>query len=224
MRSLLWFSVLVVLGGCAHNRQYFRPTERVRGQTLQGYHEAFYDLVGPQGGFGEAKVWTVGAYRRGDDSVLEVTLEIHNTSAHPIEISAKDLSLSPVRTSHEVFKQIAPAESGVFKVKPESHAGLKVHFILPAGVRPGEVSSFRFAWKVRGPEQSYAQMTPFREESAFYPPPDRAYLYYSAVYPCSPYDVHCIGFYGAWPYGGYPPGYPYPPPPHEERRRVVVDH
>jgi len=48
MRFLLCFSMFVALGGCAHNRQYFRPTKRVRGQTLQGYHEAFYELVGPQ--------------------------------------------------------------------------------------------------------------------------------------------------------------------------------
>jgi hypothetical protein len=223
MRLLLWFSMFVVLGGCAHNRQYFRPTERVRGQTLSGYHEAFYDLVGPQGRFGEAKVWSIGAYRRGDASVLEVSLEVHNTSAQPIEISAKDLRLSPVRTSSQVFQQVAPAETGVFQVKPQSHAGVKVHFILPAGVLPGEVSSFRFAWKVGSAAQSYAQATPFREEAAFYPPPIyQGYIYYSPFYYCSPYDPYCLGHYDYGPYWRYPShGGFYPP--QQERRRVVVD-
>lgn len=212
--------MLVTLGGCAYNRQYFRPTERVRGQTLQGYHEAFYELVGPQGRFGEAKVWSLGAYRQGDDSVMEVTLELHNTSAQPIEISATDLTLSPVRTSSTVFKKVAAAETGVFQVKPESHATLKVHFVLPPGVLPGAVNAFRFAWKVRNAQQSYAQTTPFLEESAFYPQPDHAYIYYSSVYPCWPYDPYCVGFYNDWPYGRYPP----PPPPYRPppRRRVDV--
>jgi hypothetical protein len=218
MRFMLYFTLFVALGGCAHNRQYFRPTERVRGQTLQGYHEAFYDLAGAQGGFGEAKVWSVGAYRRGDDSVVEVTLELHNTSAKPIDVSAKDLALWHVRTSHQAFKRLPAAESGVFQVKPESHASLKVHFVLPHGVLPGEVGSFGFAWKVRNAEQSYVQATPFLEEAAFYPPPDHGY-YYAAMYPCSPYDPYCIGFYGGYPYSWYPPPYP---PPHEVRRRVDV--
>jgi hypothetical protein len=226
MRLVLWFAMFVVLGGCAQNRQYFRPTERVRGQTLQGYHEAFYELLGPSGRFCEAKVWSIGAYRRGDDSVLEVSLEVHNTSAQPIEISAKDLRLWRVRTSSQVFKELPPAETGVFRIKSEAQAGVKVHFILPAGVSPGEVTSFGFAWKVRNAEQSYALATPFREEAAYYPPSVCGYGYCSSFYSCSPYDLHCIGYgyYDYWPYGHY---YPAPPsgfyPVHEERRRVEVN-
>jgi hypothetical protein len=91
-------------------------------------------------------------------------------------------------------------------------------------VLPGEVSSFGFAWRVKSAEQSYAQATPFREEAAFYPPPDRRYIYYSPVYPCSPYDLNCVGFYDDWPYGRYRPPSGPSEPPREERRRVEVHH
>ena len=220
MRFIVGLAVAIVLGGCAHNRQYFRPTERVRGQTVQGYHEAFYELVGAQGRFGEAKVWSLGAYRRAGESVVEVTLDVHNTSAQPIEVSAKDLMLDPVRTRSRTLRQLAPAETGVFKVQPEQRASVVAHFLLPDGILPGEVMSFGFGWRVKNVAQTYAQATPFREESAFYPPPSSGYIYYSPVYACSPYDVHCVGFYDDWRYRSpvYVPEHHH----HEERRRVRV--
>lgn len=214
------FSMLVVLGGCAQNRQYFRPTERVRGQTVSGYHEAFYDLVGPRGGFGEAKIWTVGAYRQGDNGVVEVTLDVHNTSGQPISISAKDLQLASVRTWKISIKAIPAAETGVFQVKPESHASVKVHFVLPPGMSPGEVSSFGFVWKVQNVDQTYTQATPFREEAAFY---SSSSLYYSSMHPCFPHDLYCYGYWDAWPYTYYAAPLPPPYPVHEQRRRVDVN-
>lgn len=220
MRCSLAIVAVIALSGCAHDRQYFRPTERVRGQTVQGYHEAFYELVGSQGRFGEAKVWSTGAYRRGDDSVVEVGLDIHNTSGQPIEISAKSLLLDPVRTRDEPLRKIPAAETGVFKVAPESRASLRAHFLLPDGVRPGAVTSFGFHWRVANGPQSYAQVTPFREEAAYYPSYERGRVYYSPVYACSPYDMHCVGFYDDWPYRyRYAPVPVHPP---EERRRVRV--
>lgn len=224
-RAFLGLLLLIAASGCAYNRQYFRPTERVRGQTVQGYQESFYDLIGSRGRFGEAKVWSVGAYRHGDDSVVDVTLELHNTSGKPIEVSARDLRLDPVRGSKGELRQLAPAETGTFRVGPESRASLRVHFALPDAWLPGHVRSFNFVWKVKNVEQSYAQATPFREEESYYLALPPGYLHYSAVYPCSPYDVHCVGFYSDWPYSGY--GYGGPPviierPAPVERRRVEV--
>lgn len=228
MRSIVCLGLLLltVASGCAYNRQYFRPTERVRGQTAQGYPESFYELIGSQGRFGEAKVWTVGSYRKGDRSVIEVALELHNTSGKPVEVSAADLRLEPVRGWKRDLQQLPAAETGTYSVGAESRASLHVHFVLPAGWLPGHVRSFGFVWKVKNVEQSYAQATPFREEEPYYPAAS-GYPYYSPVYPCSPYDVHCVGFYGDWPYGGRY-GYPYAPPviieqsPPVERRRVEV--
>lgn len=223
MRLALGLALIIAASGCAYNRQYFRPTERVRGQTVQGYQEAFYNLVGPRGAFGEAKVWSPGAYRHKDDSVIEVTLELHNTSGQQLAVAAQDLRLDPVRGQKGVLRNLTPAESGVFRVQSQARASVQVHFILPAGWKPGHVQSFGFAWRVTNADQAYAQATPFREEAAYYPTPPPGYPYYSPVYPCSPYDVHCVGFYDGWPY----PGTVYGPPliieqQREERRRVEV--
>jgi hypothetical protein len=224
MRYIACLSLLLVASGCAYNRQYFRPTERVRGQTMQGYHESFYELVGPGGRFGEAKIWSAGAYRNGDDSVIEVTLEVHNTSGKPIDISAQDLRLDPVRGSNGELRDVPAAETGTFTVGPEARASVRVHFLLPRGWLPGQVQRFGFEWKVKNVDQSYAQATPFREVVPAYYGPPPGYLYYNSVYPCSPYDVSCVGFYGSWPYGppGYGGGVYVPVPPPVERRRVVV--
>jgi hypothetical protein len=198
--------LLTVASGCAYNRQYFRPTERVRGQTMQGYAESFYGLVGSKGRFGEAKVWTSGAYRKADRTVIEVVLELHNTSGQTIEVSADDLRLDPVVGSNGELRQVPPAETGTFSSGPESHATVHVHFLLPDGWSPGHVRKFGFQWKVKNGDQTYAQATPFREEEPYYPATP-GYLYYDPVYACSPYDMHCVGFYGGWPYYGGSYGY-----------------
>lgn len=211
MRFLPWLMVALAFGGCAADRQYFRPTERIRGQTVEGYHEAFYDLAGATGRFGEAKVWSRGGYRSGDDSVIEVGLTLHNTSGQEVQLSAKDLELDPVHVSGQSLRHVKPAETGLFRVAAEKQADVKVHFLLPQSVHPGSVTSFRFLWKVRNGGQSYVQTTAFLEEAAYYPP-DR-YLYYSAAWPCSPYSVSCVGFYYGYPYGPWPYPYGYPPPP-----------
>lgn len=199
--------LLSVASGCAYNRQYFRPTERVRGQTMQGYPESIYDLVGAKGRFGEAKIWSVGSYRKGDDSVIEVTLELHNTSGKPIEIASTDLMLDPVTGSKGELHKVPAAETGTFSIGPESRATVRVHFVLPNGWKPGHVRSFGFVWKVKGEEQSYAQATPFREQDPYYGPSPAYYYGYGAPYPCNPYDLHC--FYGPGPYwgAGYYGGY-----------------
>jgi hypothetical protein len=224
-RAFLGLALLIAASSCVYNRQYFRPTERVRGQTVQGYQESFYDLLGSHGRFGEAKVWTIGAYRHGDDSVVEVTLELNNTSGKPIEVSAEHLRLDPVRGSKGELRQLPPAETGTFRVGPESHASLRVHFVLPEGWLPGHVRSFGFVWKVKNVEQSYSQVTPFREDEPYYPALPPGYIHFSSGYPCSPYDLNCTGFYSDWPYGGY--GYGGPPviivqPEPVERRRIEV--
>jgi hypothetical protein len=218
MRAILVILLLIVGSGCAYNRQYFRPTERVRGQTMQGYHAAFYELVGHRGRFGEAKIWSVGAYRKGEHSVIDVTLDVHNTSDQPIVITAKELLLDPVRTRSDTLQKVPAAETGAFKVGPEQRASLRAHFLLPDGVRPGEVRSFGFRWRVKNGDQSYAQLTPFREEVAYAQPIERDYYYYHSVYPCSPYDLNCVGFYDDWPYQR-----PLVVPMHEQQPRRRVD-
>jgi hypothetical protein len=214
--------VAVSFSGCAASRQYFQPTERVRGSTLQGYPEAIYELVGPAGPFGEAKVWSRGSYRGPNKAtVVHVSIEIHNTSAVPTQLNAADVKLDPVRTRDGVLAGVTPAENGVYSVPPGTIREARFHFVLPPGTSPGDVRGFRVGWSVSNAGHPYPQQTPFIPEV------QSSYYGYAGMYPyhyfCDPFDPFC--FYRGpyyYPYG-YGVGYgtvvvrPEAPPP-----RVVV--
>lgn len=201
MQRFVLISALL-LGGCGASRQYFQPTERVRGTTLQGYPEAIYELVGPSGQFGEAKVWSRGAYRGPNKTtVVHASIEIHNTSAAPIQLRSADVRLDPVRTDDGVLTEIKPAEARDYEIPPGAIRELRFHFVLPAGTSPGEVSAFRLRWSVTSAGRSYSQHTPFVEEYRRY-----GYYGYGPPYPyhyfCDPFDPFC--FYRGpyyYPYG-----------------------
>jgi hypothetical protein len=205
---------VLLLGGCAASRQYFQPTERVRGVTIQGYRESIYPLMGPHGHFGEAKLWSRGAYRGpGGLTVVHVSIEIHNTSGAHIELAATDVRLDPVRTDDGVLTDVAPAETSRFAVAPGTIVEERFHFVLPAGTTPGEVSAFRVRWRVTNAGQTYSQHTPFVEHYWRYGyGPRYGYGYH---YFCDPFDPFCFGpgygYYGPT-YGVYRPIYVSPPP------------
>jgi hypothetical protein len=196
MRSGLLICVLL-LGACAANREYFEPTERVHGQTLHGYRESMYELVGAQGRFGEAKLWSRGAYRHDDRTVVQIGMELHNTSAAPFELRAKDVWLEPVRVSDGVVQSVAPAEQNDFVFAPEAIGSANFHFVMPPGISPSEVIAFRLRWSVYSGAHVYSQNTPFRRDSrsdGYY----GAYAYGPGYGWCSAFDPFC---YSPAPYG-----------------------
>ena len=203
---------VVVASGCAENRQYFRPTEHVYGHTLQGHGEAIYELVGPFGPFGEAKVWSPGAFREENGTVLHANVDLHNTSGVAIEIDPQQIRLDPVRAGATLLRDIPPIETQRLSVAPGAFGRVHLQFRLPPEFRPGHVVSFGLRWQVKNGPQNYAQVTPFTEAQP------RRYGYYGApVYGygygtfCSAYDPFCYprgyyGFgvgYGIGGYGGY---------------------
>jgi hypothetical protein len=216
-RLLLIFTLL--LGGCAARWQYFQPTEHVHGTTLQGFKEAIYELHGPQGRFGEAKVWSRGAYRGpGGRTVIHLGIELHNTSGVTLELYAADVRLDRVRTAGGVLTEVAPAETGSYVAQPTAIVEARFHFVLPAGTSPGDVTAFRARWRVLSAGQSYQQYTPFAEQYRGYwvGPPYSYYRYY-----CDPFDPYCFypGPYYYHPYGGY--GYRQTIIVHPESRTIV---
>jgi hypothetical protein len=204
MYRLLLISALV-LGGCAASRQYFQPTERVRGTTLQGYGESIYELSDPHGHFGEAKLWSRGAYRGpGRSTVVQVSIEIHNTSGSAIELRSADVRLDPVRTDSGVLTDLRPAETKDYGIATQALRELRFHFVLPAGTSPGEVTAFQVRWRVTHANFAYAQHTPFIEQYAYYgyvPMYGYPYSY------CDPLDPFCFypGSYYRSRYGTYSP-------------------
>ncbi len=201
----------LLLGGCAATRQYFQPTERVHGITEQGFRESMYDLTGAKGRFGEAKIWSRGAYRGpGDRTVIHLGLELHNTGGTPIVVRPGDVVLDRVRTGEGLLTEVAPAEHATYQVAPAGILELRFHFVLPAGIAPDDVSAFRARWGMTSADQSYVQHTPFVEQRAayYYGPPYAYYRYY-----CDPFDPYC--FY---------PGPYYSPYPYPAYRHVIIVH
>jgi hypothetical protein len=206
MKRLLPFGLaLLALCGCAASRQYFQPTERVHGVTVQGYREAIYELMGPHGRFGEAKLWSRGGYRGPHGrTVIHLAIEVHNTSSDVLELRSAEVKLDPVRTEHGQLAALAPAETDVHVIPPGAIVQARLHFVLADGTAPGEVVAFRAHWNVRATTYGYSQYTPFMEQN-------RGYYSYRNYYYCDPIDPFCY----------YPYRYPYMYPPYGYGRVII---
>ena len=91
--------IALAFAGCAASRQYFEPSERISGQTENGYTQALYPLSGPRGAFGEASLWSRGASRTQDGrTVVQIGFALHNTGASPIVLRGDELRIGTIRT------------------------------------------------------------------------------------------------------------------------------
>lgn len=175
--------------GAGPEHESFVPLERPHGQTLEGYTEAVYDLSGEDGRFGEAKVWSRGAYLdpEGQDTLLHVGLDFENGGPNTIFLNPARVRLESVQTSDQVLRDVPPIEPReISTIPPESTGRVELLFALARPIRPAEVQAFRVAWSVRSNGQRFSEFTPFaRSEPATYYVPVRAYYYpyYPAYYP-----------------------------------------
>lgn len=210
--------IALAFAGCAASRQYFEPSERISGQTENGYTQALYPLSGPRGAFGEASLWSRGAYRTQDGrTVVQIGFALHNTGASPIVLRGDELRIGTMRTDDALLSELPAADPADLTVAGQSLGETQYHFVLPPGVEPGEVRAFRLRWTVAGQQATYRQRTVFLEQRASdsYPPP------YGPGYPCWPYGPHDC-FFGP-PYAPYPPhhiGTPRYPSAREDRTTV----
>jgi hypothetical protein len=205
MRRLLWIAVAgITLLGCGASRQAFEPSERVQGRTLQGNKVAIYPLSAGSTMFGEAKVWSHGAYRTKDGpTVVHAALEIHNTAAAPIEIRRGEVTLDVLHSNDGPIKGLRPTEDGTRTFQQGAIGEAHFVFPLPEGVSPRDVDALRLHWRVHHGELTYAQRTPFREEVQ----PRYGYYNYPYAYgfPCWPYGPYDCMFTGPWGPGFYGP-------------------
>jgi hypothetical protein len=218
MRSSIWIGV-VLLCGCAASRQYFEPAERIQGQTVGGDKVAIYPLTAAGTQFGEAKLWSHGAYQTDTGSdVVHVGLEIHNTSATTLELRPEELRL-------DVMHEDAGPLSGLRVsgqpqvVAPGQIADASFVFELPEGTSPSDLVALRLHWRVHAGDKTYVQRTPFVEEAerSRYAAP-----YYHA-YPCWPYGPQDCMYFRPYIGGGFyrPALVPRRVPRHEGSRSVV---
>ncbi len=181
------------LAACA-GPEHFRPAESATAVSPEGYSAAQYPIIIEGNVAGEAKVWTVGAYReKGGDgarTMLHVGFALENNGNQPMWLDASDIELVSGSTSSGELPPLRPVKiTGTPDVPPGGDGEVHAYFELPPYVKPGKIDSFRLRWSVHTPNGQYAQRTPFLEQ-----PP---IVYTSAPYFYSPYYDP---FYSTFPF------------------------
>src|SRR5690606_12560623 len=154
-------ALLVV--GCA-GTQRFDAAERATGLSPQGYGAAEYEIWGPTGNAGEARVWATGAYKANVDgremTVIEVVLEIENNGPDAMAIS--ELRLDSADADNVEIRDLAPVRvEGPGIVAPGDDERVRVYFAIPERFDPEDIADFRLRWSLQQGERTYAQRTPF---------------------------------------------------------------
>jgi hypothetical protein len=196
-------AVIVAAAGCASSRQYYQPTEAAGGTTMEGYQVASYDLTGPQGALGEAKLYSPGAQYgespTGKQTVIDVAVEVENTGSVPASIDGRDIILESVQLKKGMLKDVRPTDtSGDRTIPPDQVGTLHAYYVLPEGISPGDVKAFRVRWSVRADGLRYTEFTPFAQT------PEYAYAYVPSFGYYYPFLPPSYSFYDPFYYpGGY---------------------
>ena len=100
----------------------------------------------------------------GDLGVIELKLALRNTGSEELSVAASDLMLDALRTSEALPGVLTAAETGTFRVAAGSDRRLFVHFVLPRGVSPYDVTGFALQWRIRSGTETFERRTIFRQE------------------------------------------------------------
>jgi hypothetical protein len=186
-------ALAVLLAACtsATTRETVRPTENVVTEE-QGELAAAYQLGSDVEQFGEAKVWSMGAYEAKvggqERTVIRVGFEIDNTSNEAISFNPTNTKIATLKVDGGEISDLPVAKTqGRYLIHPRSTGRIDAYFVLPEGVQPQNVDSFTLFWSVAAGGAAYSEFTPFEE--------DTDYGYYADR-----------PFYGPYPYA-YDPFY-----------------
>lgn len=219
-KPILAFAIAVAATSCATTNTVkpFEPTERVHGRNIQGYREAFYDLDAAGTKFGEAKVWSTGAFGistpGGQRTIVRVGFTLDNTTKEPMQLNLGALRVESYQAKSPERADIpATLVSGDPIVPAGSSGTALVRFVLPRGVTVHAVNAFRIKWSVKAQGRDFTEYTPFVQR-----PQQYAYVPVSGYY--NPYYPWDYPYYSPfWDWGYYPSSVvivnPYP-------RRVVI--
>ena len=200
MKTIILGASALMLGAisaCATHRA-FGPTEHVKGRTIEGYKEAFYDLAHGGRRIGEVKVWSRGAFaqkangEKGTD--VHIGLEIEANGDKELELDLPSIRL--LWEEGEAEREVGvTAHSGSTKVAAHSRGSTEMTFRFPPGVGVTDIKAFRLVWSVLTGDERYTEFTPFvpqRNEPAYIP----VYGYYY------PYFGYGWPYYDPWFYDG----------------------
>jgi len=217
MKSLVTSTatLLLICGACSE-RAEFQPTQNPSSVSPSGQPAASYDLRADQ--TSDAKitvnVWSDGARRIDDHTIVDAGIELRNAGAEPVELDREALALdsfdqrgAPLPPARLVGVK---AEKGSDVVAPRSASIFWARFELGAPIAPSHLGALRLRWGVvRDNHDRYVQFTDFRRQPEY--APSTTVVYYDPIF----------GYYDPFFYGppfGYHFNY-YVPVGH-----VIVDH
>jgi len=227
-------AALVLLAGACHQRAQFQPTENLNAVSPSGQPAASYELRADQTSDPKitVNVWSDGASRHDDRTIVRLAVEVRNTGDEPVELDRDALALeafnahgTPLPSGQ--LASITPQKGAPCPVRSgdgarEGDCGpnvipargantFKLRFELGVPVAADQLGALRFRWGVlRADGERYVQFTDFRRQPEYVASAADAY-YYDPI----------IGFYDPFFYG---PPYGFHLNYYVPVRRVVVGH
>lgn len=156
----------IVVAGCA-GAQAFRPVNEARVDTPDAKGTvAGYDMKSAEAPLGNARVWSLGAYRAAVDgqprTILQVALHIDNETAEPLALEA--LHLGWVEVNDTRVQNVQPIGiEGPRTIAPGAEGRLDAYFVIPTREEPNDVEGFRVDWTVARGDTRYRQSTAFEQ-------------------------------------------------------------
>jgi hypothetical protein len=172
MRSALAPLLLLPLLGlgllsCSASRQYFRPAERARAESMSGRAAAEYDLGVEGTRWGEARIWSDGARSTRADgerrSSLHVGFEVENALDTPLSLDLSETRLEGVMVDGRRLESVSPAQPWPeAEAAPHQVMHIDLVFELPDVDSVRDIGPFRVRWVLLGPDGwRYEQHTGF---------------------------------------------------------------
>jgi hypothetical protein len=175
-----------LLASCATTEE-FTPGERATAISPQGYTAADYEMMVEGERIGDVMVWSNGARESdqdGDRTLVHVGFHVENDTDVPIEIDPDEVQIRAKADDKIIRRSHADFVEGSRTIGPGRDGSFALYFVMPRGVSPQDLDSFRLSWTARAGDLMYTQRTPFLEyeEPYAYGPYPYASFYYSPFY------------------------------------------
>ncbi len=193
----------LVAVGCAGQKTAFKPASSET--TGPGESWAYYELKKGETEYGQAKVWTQGAYRPkrdGQEPVIQIGLRIRNDSDQELTLDVDRTSLEFQTTGDKLVVVEDLRVEGRTTFPPNSVQYAKLFFTIPEGTKRDEINSFELIWYVQSEDDFIANSTTFvrmvEKERVHY-------IYRDAYWPYADPRLYRSWAFSYWyrPYYGY---------------------
>jgi len=186
----------IALSGCASQRQTVVPSA-IFVETEAGYRASLVPLVPDRARWGEAMVWSRGAFRERNGTrrpVIHVGVRVTNSSGAPLATnpSAARISVNPGEEDELPELQPDSAVRGETVIGAGESGEVALIFPLPDSFSPSQVDAFTFRWPIASVGETATVMARFVERLP-YPRPGPYWWY-------EPYPYGWPYYYGPSPY------------------------